>query len=130
MEFPLRIVDESRLLSDLDLFQIERIVWLRLASVEHRVRSVKLKVSIEIDSPDHLFAIELHTKLDSGHTVVTYSKKRTVGAVVLGSAARMARQVSRRIKYESSLLYRFANSLKMPARVWCPASTVATSGKS
>lgn len=45
MEFSLAIVDESSLLGELERFQIGRLVWLRLATVEQRVRSVNVRVS-------------------------------------------------------------------------------------
>jgi hypothetical protein len=101
--YKLNVQDELQLLSDLDLHQIENLVWLRLASVRDSVSAVNFEFSQnsteKAASPKYVARIS--TELTSGKVVHTQVHCGNKLETLLSVADLLGEKVGRRVKREA-----------------------------
>lgn len=107
MQYQFGIVDKLSTLNELGRYQIERIAWLRLASVEQQVRRVAFQITPALNPEfECQYRAEWSVELTSGRVVKTGLSGVSVGAAVVRSAQNMGQEVSRRVALENNWAYR------------------------
>ncbi len=111
MRYPIQmnIIDPQSVLSDVDVHQVENMIWIRLAPNKRKIESV----NFEISQLNHLqygreHVVEMSTRLTSGKLIETCTTRVSKEAVLMSAVDHAKDQVARRIRFESSWIYRTA----------------------
>ena len=108
----IKIIDLETTLSDVDIHQIENLIWLRLAPWKKEVLKVIFEIRTEKSGDFSIKHIaKISTFLVSGNWVVSKTTRITKGAAIMRSTSKLKRHVRRRIIHERGVMYRLKNRL-------------------
>ena len=109
MRFPilLKIKDRDKVLTDVDLYQVENMIWLRIAPVNDNVKWVKFEIGrLGNDRYGREHVVQISTKLRSGKVVETCTTRISKAAALVASVDQMKVVVERRLRFESGWFFR------------------------
>ena len=109
MRFPIRIriFDPYAVLSELDHYQIENMLWLKLAPFELQLKSVQLEVTkVNPNRYGQKHVVEIRVLMQSGTQLECCSMRVSKGAALMASLDEVQPLVRRRVQVEASWLYR------------------------
>ena len=102
-----KIIDPDSVLTDVDVHQIENMIWLELAPIRRDVERVMFLI-IRLDHEqfgcEHI--VQIATKLNSQKVVESCTTRVSKGSALVSSIVDMKRLVERRLRFESSWFYR------------------------
>ncbi|MEM7782665.1 MAG: hypothetical protein AAF623_04870 [Planctomycetota bacterium] len=105
--FRIRILDGDSVLTELDKFQIERMIWLRLAPHKEFIHSVEFQIS-QMDHHDYEIqhTARMEVKLKSGREICHVLSRISKAAVAMSAIDDMKQFVDSRIQFETGWIYR------------------------
>ena len=113
MRYPIktRFIDRNSVLSEMDQFQLESMVWLKLAPIKQHIRSVRFEISqSEQELYGYQHSVRITTKLASGSVVETRLTRVCKEAAFMASVHEMKTMVQNRIRFETSWPFRLVQS--------------------
>lgn len=113
----LKITDSNGVLTDLDIYQIECMVDLRLSPWREHIGSVDFDISrMRHDQWDceHLVRTTIH--LRSGKVIDSTTTRFSKGAALIASTDRVKDLIERRMDFESGWLYRVFEGFRTMVR--------------
>lgn len=106
--FPIRIADNDRVLSDLDLHQIQNVVWLRLCSYERHIVAVDFEMNVVDESEgDLIVEASCKTELYGGSIVESVSVAGSNLDAIVGLGKELSVDVPNRLWFERTDVYRW-----------------------
>ncbi len=110
---PFRIYDWDFVLSDVDRYQIENLLWIRTSAFQDRVKSHRIEFS-EVNDVELGKAIlaKCESELRSGKVVETEVVSNDKSRLIIGLGSQLKSNLERRLSFESSTSFRLYSWLR------------------